>query len=80
MERLGKYVYFEPNLKTRLFTGVSGLWLKEQLTTNFSGIGLNFTSESTSKFNGAGIRLGMEGEYCAPYHFSITGLLAVMFS
>ena len=74
----GKYLNLDPNLRTRLFAGISGLWLQEQLTANFSGPtdNLNFTNINTSKFNGGGMRLGIDGQYPIYNNFNVVGLLA----
>jgi len=78
---IGKAVNFDPNLKSRFFAGVSGLWLKQKITTNFSGVdpilGLyTFGTETQSQYNAAGVRLGVDGEYEGKYNINLLGLLA----
>jgi len=73
----GQHINIDPKLKTRIFLGISGLWLQEQLTTTFTGTGnLRFVSDYTSRFNGAGVRLGMDGMYPVYHHIEIVGGLA----
>lgn len=78
---IGKHVYFAPNLKSRFFAGVSGLWLQQQIRADFSGtdpvLGFyTFGITTTSKYHAAGIRLGLEGAYQARYNIDVVGLLA----
>lgn len=78
---LAKHIYFDPNLKTRIFAGVSGLWLEQKIIANFSGIDpilgpYTFGITTKSKYNAAGIRLGIDGEYQGFYNINAVGLLA----
>jgi len=78
---VGKSVNFDPNLRTRFFTGVSGVWLMQQNYANFTGTDpvygpYTFDITTQSKYNAAGIRLGIDGEYQGMYHINPVGLLA----
>ncbi|WP_165474743.1 Lpg1974 family pore-forming outer membrane protein [Legionella nagasakiensis] len=78
---LAKHVHFDPNLKSRFFMGVGGLWLEQKLIADFTGndpvLGpYTFDITSTSKYNAAGIRLGMDGEYQGMYDINVVGALA----
>lgn len=78
---VGKYVNLDPDFKMRIFTGISALWLHQNITANFSGTdpiyGFYTLGISTkSKFNSAGMRLGLDGEYQAWRGLNIVGLLA----
>jgi hypothetical protein len=78
---VGKQLNLDPNLKSRVFFGVSGLWLKEKMSAGFGGTDpilgpYNFSITTQSKFNAAGIRFGMDGEYQSLYNISFVGLFA----
>ncbi len=78
---VGKHVNFDPNLESRFFAGVSGLWLQHKINANFSGtdpiLGLyQFGVTTNSKYNAAGFRLGMDGEYHGWFNINAIGLLA----
>ncbi len=85
---LGQHINIDPLLKTRLFAGISGIILQQQLNTVYNGVqrdtntgGLsgfvNFPQTQESKFNGAGLRLGLDGESKAYFdNLSILGTFA----
>ncbi len=78
---IGKHVNFDPNLESRFFAGISGLWLQSKTIANFAGIdpilGLyHFGITTSTKYNAAGFRLGMDGEYQGWYNINAVGLLA----
>lgn len=78
---VAKHVNFDPNLQSRFFAGVSGLWLESKTIANFSGtdpiLGLyQFGITTQSKYNAAGFRLGMDGEYQGVHNINLVGLLA----
>ena len=61
---LAKHINIDPNLKTRILAGITGLWLNEQINATYSGPPkFIILSQSTSKFNGAGLRLGLDTNY-----------------
>ncbi|GEM_PF-2808421 len=77
----GKHLNLDPKLKTRLFTGLSGLWLEQKKTVNFSGLdpilnAYTFNITTDSKYHAAGLRLGVDGEYRAVNNFDIVGMFA----
>jgi len=78
---IGKEIHFDPNLKSRLFAGISGLWLQQQNSAFFSGtdpiLGFyTFDIATKAKYNAAGLRLGIDGEYEGIYNINVVGLLA----
>ena len=74
---IGKHVNFDPNLKTRFFSGISGIWLQKQANAYFAGSNpFTFNTLNQSRYNGAGIRLGLDGEYQGKYAINAVGLLA----
>ena len=78
---VGKSIELNPNLSTRLFTGVSGLWLNQINQANFYGQDIelgpfSFIQQTTSKYSAAGVRLGIDGEYKGKYNINPVGLLA----
>ena len=79
---IGKYVDFDPNLKSHIFMGISTVWLKQQMETNFYGVDpilgpFLFNITTASKFTGTGLRVGLDGEYNGFYGINPVGLLAV---
>ncbi len=78
---VGKHVNFDPNLKSRFFAGLSGLWLQAKTVANFTGTDpilgtYQFGITTQSKFKAAGFRLGMDGEYQGWHDINVVGLLA----
>ncbi|VEG92139.1 Lpg1974 family pore-forming outer membrane protein [Legionella spiritensis] len=78
---IGKHVNFDPNLESRFFAGISGLWLQNKIIANFSGTDpilgpYRFGITTSSKYNAAGFRLGMDGEYHGWFNINVVGLLA----
>lgn len=78
---VGKAIHFAPNLNTRIFAGVSGLWLKQQTDGVFNGVDpilgfYRFDVVTSSQYNAAGIRVGIDGEYQGFYNINPVGLLA----
>ncbi|CEK09942.1 Lpg1974 family pore-forming outer membrane protein [Legionella hackeliae] len=78
---VGKHLNFGPNLKSRFFAGVSGLWLEQEIIANFGGTDpilgpFRFGISTKSTYNAAGMRLGMEGEYDGWHNINVVGLLA----
>lgn len=78
---VGKNVKFDPDLKIRMFTGISALWLQQRTMANFSGTDpilgpYIFDINTKSKFNAAGMRLGIDGEYKGWCHIRPVGMLA----
>ncbi len=77
----GKHVAFGQNLQSRIFTGLSGLWLEHKIKGSFGGTDpilgpYTFNITTDAKYHAAGLRLGVDGEYEAINHFSIVGLFA----
>ncbi len=78
---IGKVLNFEPDLKMRLFTGLSALWLHNQIKANFAGIDpilgpYSFGIMTRSKYNSVGIRLGLDGQYHGWCGINMVGMLA----
>lgn len=79
--QVGKQVNFDPGLKMRLFAGLSALWLNQKNEADFTGIDpilgpYLFDIATISKYNAAGLCLGINGEYKAWGNFSPVGLLS----
>lgn len=77
----GKHVKFDPDFKIRLFSGISALWLQQKIIADFSGTDpilgpYTFGITTKSKFNSAGMRFGIDGEYQAWNRIHAIGLLA----
>lgn len=61
---LGKFINFGSNLQTRLFTGLSSVFIKERLVSTFHGLPLPiFVFDNTSSYKGIGPRLGLNNNY-----------------
>ncbi len=74
---VAKHVNIDPALTTRLLAGISGVWISEQMRTTFSGVpAFTITTADISKFNGAGLRLGLDAAYLATSNLDIVGLFA----
>lgn len=78
---IGKQVKFDPDLKLRFFSGLSGLWLQQKIIADFTGTDpilgpYTFGITTKSKFSAAGMRLGIDGAYQRWCKISAVGLLA----
>jgi hypothetical protein len=75
---MGKYIHIGSNLQTRLFTGLSSLFLKEEINSTFHGLPTLplFNFNNTSKFNGLGPRLGVTNKYDFYHRIQLVGQLA----
>lgn len=78
---IGKQLHFDHDLCVRLFTGLSGLWIHQNNTANFTGtdpiLGFyTFGITTKSKYNAGGLRFGLESDYQAYRGLSLVGLLA----
>lgn len=78
---VGKHVDFEHDLHIRFFTGISALWLQQKIAANFAGIDpiigpYTLGTKTTSRYNAAGLRLGLDGEYEGWCNIKLVGLLA----
>lgn len=72
-----KHIQLDSAIKARLFGGISGVWLKEELTATYTGDAhFMFSNTNTSKFNGGGLRVGLDGAYQVTSYFDIVGLVA----
>ncbi|CAM2731204.1 Lpg1974 family pore-forming outer membrane protein [Legionella worsleiensis] len=61
---VGKFINFGSSLQTRLFTGISSVFIKEQLVSTFRGLSLPiFVFDNTSSYQGIGPRLGLSNDY-----------------
>jgi hypothetical protein len=62
---LGKFINFGSNLQTRFFTGLSAVFLKEEINSTFHGLPALpiFNFNNTSTYNGVGPRLGFNNNY-----------------
>lgn len=78
---VGQHINFAPKLHSRLFAGISGVWLKQTMAANFSGTdpilgSYTFGITTQSEYNAGGLRAGIEGSYESLYHVNVVGLLA----
>ena len=74
---VAKNIYIDPSLQTRLLFGISGLFLNQELNSTFSGTpNFSITSKEESRFDGAGIRFGLDGSYVVRPQLSVVGLFA----
>lgn len=78
---IGKHVNFDPNLKSRLFAGISALSLEQKTSADFSGTDpilgpYTFGISTDSKYRALGLRLGADGEYQTKYNIGFVGLFA----
>ena len=56
----GRYLNFGPYLQMRLFSGLSGIHIREELKSTFNGLPkVRFTLDNTSYYTGLGPRLGV---------------------
>ncbi len=77
----GKHVAIEQNLQSRFFAGLSGLSLQHKIIGNFGGTDpilgpYTFGITTNSKYQGVGLRFGIDGECKVVNNLSITGLFA----
>lgn len=75
---LGKLINIGPNFQTRLFTGLSAVFLKEEINSTFHGLPTLpiFNFNNTSKYNGVGPRLGLTNKYDFYHGIHLVGQLA----
>jgi hypothetical protein len=85
---LGQHIHVDPLLKARLFAGISGVILQNKLTGIYTGLQRDtgtgalsgfvyFPQTSIAKYNGAGLRVGLDAESNAYFNnFSILGSFA----
>ncbi|WP_419419265.1 Lpg1974 family pore-forming outer membrane protein [Legionella sp. D16C41] len=77
---IGKFINFGTDLRTRVFTGLSGVWIKEKLISHFYGEPkITFSLNNTSTFSGAGARLGLLNNYHFYHNFNLVGQIAGSF-
>ncbi|KTD39062.1 major outer membrane protein [Legionella moravica] len=61
---MGKFINFGSNLQSRLFTGISSVFIKERLISTFRGLPLPiFVFNNTTSYKGIGPRLGLNNNY-----------------
>lgn len=77
----GRTIDVTNELKSRVFAGLSGIWLEQHNNAFFSGTDpildfYTFGIGTVSKYKAAGVRLGLEGEYAGFYNINPVGLLA----
>lgn len=78
----GQFVQFGNHLQTRLFAGLTGLALKEELVATLSGIVVNttayytLTTNNISRYTGMGTRFGSRVSYDVYPCISIIGQMA----
>lgn len=74
---VGKFIDFGSNMRTRFFSGLSGVRIKEKLRSTFQGLPLPILSfDNTSSYTGIGPRLGFNNSYNVYSHFSLVCQLA----
>ncbi|MGX6642648.1 Lpg1974 family pore-forming outer membrane protein [Legionella pneumophila] len=74
---VGKFINFGSKLQTRLFTGLSSAWIKEELISTFRGFSLPILSlNNTSTYKGVGPRLGFNNSYNISHGLNLVGQLA----
>jgi hypothetical protein len=75
---MGKSINLGSNLQTRLFTGLSALFLKEEINSTFHGLPNLpiFNFNNTSSYNGIGPRLGLNNTYDIYHKIHLVGQLA----
>lgn len=71
----GQYFAYGQNMQLRLYGGVSGAQIRENLSTTFQDYAQTYFLNSTnnSKFTGVGPTLGLSGQYALPYNLGIIG-------
>ncbi|HHT0594519.1 TPA: Lpg1974 family pore-forming outer membrane protein [Legionella anisa] len=75
---MGKFINLGSSLQTRLFTGLSALFLKEEINSTFNGLPNLpiFNFNNTSTYNGIGPRLGLNNTYRLYHKVHLVGQLA----
>ena len=76
---VAKHIAIDSSLSTRFLAGITGIWLNQQLTQYFSGqqpSTFQMRTQTSSKFNGAGLRVGVDVDYQFKNQFSLVGFFA----
>lgn len=81
----GQKVHFGRDLTLRLFAGLSGALLHEQVTDTYKGDRIDsefdgpftMTQEVTANFNGLGPRFGVDADYDVTHGFGVIGEVAL---
>lgn len=76
---VGQLINYAQNMPIRLFGGVSGARLKQELVSVFQNntpSTVSIRSLNASKYSGVGPRIGVEGAFNVYHHVNLTGQLA----